>query len=135
MVNVIVFIIIAAMVLVTGVMVFNGEWALSWKTVSVIFVGLIFIGAVAIGAGNVPGNADELRFAIEGDTYKMYYDQNEEQYFTVNVSSLWNPIKWLDKEYIDPDKAKEFFEIYEKYQENSNDLQDVNPFNAMNRSL
>ena len=50
----IVFIILAAMVLVTGVMVLNGEWTLSWKTASVIFVGLIFIGAVAIGAGNVP---------------------------------------------------------------------------------
>lgn len=131
----IIFIILAAAVLVVGVMVLNGEWELSWKTAGIILVGLIFIGVVAVNTGNIASDSDEIRFNIEGDAYKMYYDDEAEKYFTVEVTSLWNPVKWLGKEYLESEQVEKFFETYRTYSEKANDLNDINPFNRMNRTL
>ena len=100
---------------------------------AIILAGCAIFGVVCLvnmlGVTNkLIGDSEKYQFYIYGQKHEMFYDNESERYFKISVTSHWNPIDWLDREYIETEDAEKFLTIYERYETNYEELKGMGLF-------
>ena len=122
------FIVIAIAVFLVITKVLDGQWILSVSTSSIIVLGLTFLVMTANSTHNLISESERHIFNISGQKYEIYYDTQEEKYFTIDIVSYYNPFDWLGRRYIESADSERFFEAYESYQIGLDGVRNANPF-------
>ena len=81
-----------------------------------VILGVVFCVNMYSVANKLIGDSEKYQFYIDGQKHEMFYDNESERYFKITVANNWNPIDWLDREYIETENVENFLAAYEEYE-------------------